>query len=86
MGRGRGKRRVEESRSEKRKSQKKENADARKGRKVAKYCIFPMICGSGASKSRLGKAACAELSDQREMKKKKLHAVVVQNTFINQKI
>jgi hypothetical protein len=70
MGRGRGKRRVEESRSEKRKSQKKENADARKGRKVAKYCIFPMICGSGASKSRLGKAACAELSDQREMKKK----------------
>jgi hypothetical protein len=45
-----------------------------------------MICGSGASKSRLGKAACAELSDQKEMKKKKLHAVVVQNTFTNQKI
>ena len=41
MGRGREKRRVEESRSEKRKSQKKEDADARKGRKVAKHCVFP---------------------------------------------
>ena len=42
MGRGREKRRVEESRSEKRKSQKQEDADARKGRKVAKHyvCIF----------------------------------------------
>ena len=35
----------EERRSEKRKSQKKEDADARKGRKVAKHCVFPMICG-----------------------------------------
>ena len=26
-----------------RKSQKKEDADARKGRKVAKHCVFPMI-------------------------------------------
>ena len=42
MGRGREKRRVVESRSEKRKSQKKEGADARKGRKVAKHCVFPM--------------------------------------------
>ena len=40
MGRGREKRRVEESRSEKRKSQKKEDADARKGRKVAKHWFF----------------------------------------------
>ena len=37
--------RLEERRSEKRKSQKKEDADARKGRKVAKHCVFPMICG-----------------------------------------
>ena len=62
LGRGREKRRVEESRSEKRKSQKKEDADARKGRKVAKHCFFPMICGSGGSKSRLAKAAGAEPS------------------------
>ena len=40
MGRGREKRRVEESRSEKRKSQRKEDADARKGRKVGKHCSF----------------------------------------------
>jgi hypothetical protein len=44
-------RRVEERRSETRKSPKKEDTDARKGRKVAKHCVFPMICGSGGSKS-----------------------------------
>jgi len=58
MGRVREKRRVEERRaeerrSEKRKGQKKEDAGTRKGRKVAKHCIFPVICGSGGSKSRL---------------------------------
>ena len=52
MGRGK-KRRGEERRSEKRKSPKKEDPDARKGRKVAKHCVFPMICGSGGSTSRL---------------------------------
>ena len=60
MGRVREKRRGEERRSEKRKSQKKEDAGVRKGRKVAKHCVFPMICGSGESKSRLAKAAGAE--------------------------
>ena len=68
MGRVREKRRVEERRWEKRKSQKKENADARKGRKVAN-CVFPMICGSGGSKSRLAKAAGAEPLARWEMKK-----------------
>ena len=58
MERVREKRRVER-RSEKRKSQKKEDADARKGRKVAKHCVFPLICGSGGSKSRLAKATGA---------------------------
>ena len=38
------KRRAEERRSEKKKSQKKEDAGARKGSKVAKHCVFPMIC------------------------------------------
>jgi hypothetical protein len=36
-------RREEERRSEKRKRQKKEDANARKGRKVAKHCVLPMI-------------------------------------------
>ena len=46
-------RKTEERRTEKRKSQKKENTVARKGRKVAKFCVFPMFCGSRRSKSRL---------------------------------
>ena len=54
------KRREAKRREEKRKSQKKDDADARKGRKVAKHCVFPMICGSGGSKSRLATAAGAE--------------------------
>ena len=74
MGRVREKRRVEERRaeerrSEKRKSQKKEDAGPRKGRKVAKHCVFPMICGSGGSTSRLAKAAGAEPSGQMRDKK-----------------
>ena len=75
-------RREEERRSEKRKSQKKEDAGARKDRKVAIHCVFPMICGSGGSKSRLAKAAGAETSDQ--MRGEKLHAVVAQSTFPSQ--
>ena len=47
-------------RSEKRKREKKENASARKGSKVPTHCVFPMICGSGGSKSWLAKAAGAE--------------------------
>ena len=41
-------------------SQKREDAGARKGRKVAKRRVFPMSCGSGGSKRRLAKAAGAE--------------------------
>ena len=61
------------------KDQKKEDADARKGRKVAIHCVFPMICGSGGSKSRLAKAAGAEPAGQ--MRDEKLHAVVARSTF-----
>ena len=39
---------------------KKINQGARKGRKVAKHCVFTMFCGSGGSKNRLDKAAGAE--------------------------
>ena len=45
--------REEARRSEKRKGQKKDDAGARKGRKVAKHCVLTMICGSGGSKSGL---------------------------------
>ena len=78
------KRREEERRSKKRKSQKKEDPGARKGRKAAKHCVFPMICGSGGSKSRLAKAAGAEPCGQ--MRDEKLHAVVTRSTLISQNV
>ena len=53
-------------------------------RKVAKYCVFPMICGSGGSKSRLAKAAGAEPAGQ--MRDEKLHAVVARSTFRSQNV
>ena len=56
----------------------------RKGRKVAKHCVFPMICGSGGSKSRLAKAAGAEPAGQ--MRNQKLHAVVARSTFRSQNV
>ena len=62
----------------KRKSPKKEDPGARKGRTVAKRCVFPMICGSAGSKSRLAKAAGAEPCGQ--MRDEKLHAVVARST------
>jgi len=51
-----------ERRSKKRKGQRKEVAGARKSRKVAIHCVFPLICGSGGSTSRLAKAVGAEPS------------------------
>ena len=68
--------------SQKTKDQKKEDADARKDRKVAKHCVFPMIWGSGGSKSRLAKAAGAEPAGQ--MRHEKVHAVVARSTFPSQ--
>ena len=78
------KRRAEGRRSRKRKSQKKEDPGARKGRKVARRCVFPMICGSGGSKSRLAKAAGAEPCGQ--MTDEKLHTVVARSTFPSQNV
>ena len=56
----------------------------REGRKVAKHCVFPMVCGSGGSKSRLAKAAGAEPAGQ--MKDEKVHAVVARSTFWSQNV
>ena len=67
---------------QKRKSKRTDDTDARKGRKVAKHCVFPMICGSGGSKSRLAKAAGAEPAGHRS--DEKLHAVVARSTFPSQ--
>ena len=45
MGRVREEKRREKRKSKKRKSKKKEDPGARKGRTVAKHCVFSMICG-----------------------------------------
>ena len=60
-------------------SQKREDAGARRGRKVVKHYVFPVICGSGGSKSRLAKAAGAEPAGQ--LRDEKLHAVVARSMF-----
>ena len=80
---GSEKRRKEERTIKKQKSLK-EDPGARKGRKVAKHCAFPLICGSGGSKSRLAKAAAAEPAGQ--MRDEKLHAVVARSTFPSQNV
>ena len=77
----------EKSRSEKIRdgeSQKREDAGARKGREVAIHCVFPMICGSGGSKSNLAKAAGAEPAGQ--MRDEKVHAVVERSAFPSQNV
>ena len=71
-------------RSEKSKNGKQEDAGARKGRKVVIHCVFPMIWGSGRSKSNLAKAAGAEPAGQ--MRDEKLHAVVARSTFPSQNV
>ena len=49
-----------------------------------KHCVFPMIWGSGGSKSRLAKAAGAEPAGQ--MRAEKLHAVVARSTCRSQNV
>ena len=75
-----------ERRSEKRKSQKKEDAGARKGRKVAKHCVYPMIGGSGGSKSRLAKAAGAGAEPAGQVRDEKMRASVARSTFPSQNV
>ena len=83
-GKSQRRERASRRKSETRTSQKKEDAGARKGRKVAEHRVFPMICGSGGSKSRLAKAAGAEPSGQR--REDKLHAVVARRTIPSQNV
>ena len=78
--------REEKSRSEKIR-EKWEERRCRCAKKVGESpftAFFPMICGSGGSKSRLAKAAGAEPSGQ--MRDEKLHAVVARSTFPSQNV
>ena len=78
QGRGREKRKIRREKIRRERVQRTEDTDARKGRKVANHCVFPMICGSGGLKSRLAKAAGAEPRGQ--MREEKLHAIVAWST------
>ena len=81
QGRGREKRKIRRKKSRR---ERVEDADARKGRKVAIQSVFPMIRGSGGSKSRLAKAAAAEPAGQ--TRDEKLHAVVARSTFPSENV
>ena len=70
--------RLEERRSEEKESGRKKMQMREKVGK-SRNTVFPMICGSGGSKSRLAKAAGAEPAGQ--MSDEKLHAVVARSTF-----
>ena len=69
------KRREEERRSKTRKSQTKMQVCEKVER--SQNTVFPMICGSGGSKSRLAKAAGAEPAGQ--MRDEKVHGVVARH-------
>ena len=73
-----------EEKSRREKMIKEKESEERRCRcaKSAKHCVFPMICGSGGSKSRLAKAAGAEPSGQ--MRDEKVHAAVARSTFRSQ--
>ena len=55
-----------------------------KSRNTAFFQYFPIICGSGGSKSRLAKAAGAEPAGQ--MRDEKLHTVVARSSFPSQNV
>ena len=69
---------IRDGKGQERRQSEERRCSARKGRKVAKHCVFPMFRGSGGSKSRLAKAADAELAGQ--LRDEKLHAVA-RSTF-----
>ena len=72
-GKGREENRREEKKKEDHRRERVRGKKIQVREKVGK-CVFPMICGSGGSKSRLAEAAGAEPCGQ--MRNEKLHAVV----------
>ena len=76
---GKSQRREENKREDQRRERvRRKKMQAReKVRKVAIHCVYPMICGSGGSKSRLPKAAGAEPAGR--MRDEKLHAAAARS-------
>ena len=84
QGRGREKRKIRREKSRRERVRRKKMQMREKVGKSRNTVFFPMICGSGESKSRLAKAAGAEPAGQ--MRDEKLHAVVARSTFPSQNV
>ena len=86
QGRGREKRKIRREKSRRERVRRKKMEMREKvGKSRSRFTVFfPMICGSGGSKSRLAKAAGAEPAGQR--RDEKLHAVVAQSTLPSQNV
>ena len=84
QGRGRAKRKIRREKSRRERVRRKKIQMREKVGKSRFTVFFPMICGSGGSKSRLAKAAGAEPAGQ--MRDEKLHAVVARSTFWSQNV
>ena len=83
QGRGREKRKIRRKKSRRERVRRKKMQMREKVGK-SRNTVFPMICGSGGSKSRLAKAAGAKPAGQ--MRDEKLHAVVARSTFASQNV
>ena len=80
---GKSQRREEQKREDQRRERvRRKKMQVREKVGKSRTTVFPMICGSGGSKSRLAKAAGPEPFGQ--MRDEKLHAVVARSTFGNQ--
>ena len=84
MERVREKRKIRREKSRRERVRRKKMQMREKVGKSRNTVFFPMICGSGGSKSRLAKAAGAEPAGQ--MRDEKLHAVVARSTFPSQNV
>ena len=83
QGRGREKRKIRRKKSRRERVRRKKMQMQEKVGK-SRNTVFPMIWGSGGSKSRLPKVAGAEPACQR--RDEKLHAVVARSTFPSQNV
>ena len=83
QGRGREKRKISREKI-RRERVRRQKIQMREKVGKSRNTVFPMICGSGESKSRLAKAAGAEPAGQRS--DEKLHAVVARSTFPSQNV
>ena len=87
QGRGREKRKIRRKKSRRERERRKKmqmREKVGKSRNTVFFIVFPMVCGSGGSKSRLAKAAGAEPAGQ--MSDEKLHAGVARSTFRSQNV